>query len=118
MAILIDTANPAGLHKAIMDTVKNGKLDNWGLHTHENAEFITLTSGQSKKKAYLKPVIAANENKLKFAFYAPGKPVKRALYAEYHAAVIQMLLTSFGTKFKYVSAGGKATMIDKFTFED
>jgi len=118
MAILVDTANPAGLHKAIMNAVKGGKLDKWELYVHENTEFITLASGPSKKKAQLKPVVVANENKLKFAFFAPGKPVKRALYAEYHAAIIQTLITGFSSQFKYASAGGKATTIDKFTFED
>ena len=118
MAIIVDTVNPAGLHKAIMDTVKGGKLDKWEVYTHDNVEFITLASGPSKKKAYLKPVVVTNENKLKLAFYGPGKPVKRAVYAEYHAAFIQALLNGFSAQFKYASAGGKATAIDKFTFED
>jgi hypothetical protein len=118
MAIIVDTLNPAGLHKAIMDTVRNGKLTSWEIYTYDNVEFITLSAGPSKKKAYLKPVVVANENKLKLAFYGPGKPVKRAVYADYHGSFIQALLSNFSDSFKFASAGGKAISIDKFTFED
>ena len=118
MAIIIETNDPNGLLKSIKDAIAGGKLSGWEMYVHDKVEFITQSAGQYKKKAYLKPVVAANENRLKMGFYGDGKAVKKAVHSEYHAKFIQMLLDNFGTKFNWASAGVKPLTIDKFTLEN
>lgn len=117
MAVIIETTNPEGMLKAVKDDIKAGKVSGWEMYIHDNVEYITQASGPWKKKAYLKPVVATNENRLKMAFYGAGKPLKREAYSEYHCKFIQMILDRYEAHFKWASAGSKAISIDKFTLE-
>ena len=117
MAITIETKYPDALLQAIKEAIKAGKVTAWEIYNHENVEYLTQATGPLKKKAYLKAVVATNENKLKFGFYGAGKPVNRSVYADYHGRFIQLLLEKFEDKFVYASAGSKALSIDKFTLE-
>ena len=118
MAVIIETTDPEGLLKIIRDDIKNGKHSTWEIYSHENVEYFTQAAGPNKKKAYLKPVVASNENRLKLAFYGAGKPLKRHVYSEFHAKFIQLILDNYDSRFKWASAGSKAISIDKFTLEN
>ncbi len=100
MAIIIKTADPAGLLTAIKKAIDAKSIETW---LYNSDGFFTHSPEQWKYKAWFKPETTARE--LKFGIYPPkDDTIKSLIYGLYHGRFIEMMLNHFDKDFSEITA--------------
>lgn len=102
MSIIVQTATPKGLLKAIYKAIDDGAVATW---SYDKEGDFTHKTQQWASEAWLRPYTGAGV--LSFGLVGPqGVAMTRTIYGVYHGRFIEMLLAHFDERF--VSAAATA----------
>lgn len=103
MAIIIKikTEKPDDFLKEIINAIETNEIETW---TYKNGYF-SHSPEQWLHKAWFKPEIDLENNKLKFGIYPPNNgKISKSIYGIYHGRFIEMILNHFDEKISKITA--------------
>jgi hypothetical protein len=95
MAVIVKSAAPKALLAAIKKAIDDKRVDTW---SYDDQGDFTQAADQWKTLAWLRPELARES--LTFGIIPHReRALTHAIYAAYHARMIEMLLTHFSDRF-------------------